>query len=61
MSRTQSIEDRGCVDRRAKARSIGGPKYEDLKLRKKKKKKKKKKKNSGRRTTLKQSPGHMLR
>ena len=43
--------------RRAKARSIGSPKYEDLKLRKKKKKKKK---SSGRRTTLKQSTGHML-
>jgi hypothetical protein len=54
LSRTQSIVDRRCVNRRAKARSIGSPKYEDLKLRKKKK-------SSGRRTTLKQSPGHMLR
>jgi hypothetical protein len=58
MSQTQSIVDRRCVNRRAKAQSIGSPIYEDLKLRKKKKKKKK---SSGRRTTLKQSPGHMLR
>ena len=42
------------VNRRAKTRSIGSPKYEDLKLRKKKK-------SSGRRITLKQSTGHMLR
>ena len=55
LSRTQSIVDRWCVNRRAKARSIGSPKYKDLKLRKKKNK------NPGRRTALKQSTGHMLR
>ena len=35
LSRTQSIVDRWCISRRAKTRSIGSPKYEDLKLRKK--------------------------
>lgn len=34
LSRTQSMVDRWCINRRAKARSIGSPIYEDLKLRK---------------------------